>query len=94
MTPPLSPGPSAPDHSSQTHRNGKPVKEYIAADDQFGFGELIACDLDQRYESETVGFIHPAKLPDRPVLSPKASTGTPNRSSIDRYKFVSGVSRG
>lgn len=33
--------------------NGKPVKEYLAADDQFGFGESMAHDLDclQKRES-------------------------------------------
>jgi hypothetical protein len=34
--------------------NGKPVKEYLAADDRFGFGALIADDLDriQRQEAD------------------------------------------
>lgn len=27
--------------------NGKPVKEYLAADDRYGFGALIADELDQ-----------------------------------------------
>ncbi len=27
--------------------NGRPVKEYLAADDRFGFGELMAHDLDR-----------------------------------------------
>jgi hypothetical protein len=34
--------------------NGERVKEYVAADDRFGFGELMADDLARllRYESE------------------------------------------
>jgi hypothetical protein len=32
--------------------NGKPVKEYLAADDRFGFGEMMADDLDRVQRSE------------------------------------------
>lgn len=32
--------------------NGRPVKEYVAADDRFGFGELMADDLDRLLRSQ------------------------------------------
>ena len=37
---------------------------------------------------------HPSSPPNRPVLSPKVSTGAPILSRTDRCRFVSGVSRG
>ncbi len=35
--------------------NGKPVTEYLAPDDPFGFGELMACDLDRLRRQDATG---------------------------------------
>src|SRR4051812_27513406 len=32
--------------------NGRPVREYLAADDQFGFGELMASELERLQDRE------------------------------------------